>query len=244
MSTSFGAEAGAYESGRPEYPIDAVAWMLRPVTDGARSIRVADVGAGTGKLTRAVRAAASVDIVAIDPDSAMLDALRAAVPGVPTIVGRAESLPLPDRSVDAAVLGQAWHWVDVERASREIGRVLRMGGVLGLIWNVRDEREPWLRRLMEIMGSSAAEEMVSEGAPPVAAPFESVVGEEWPWVRPMTRAQVLAMARSRSRIITASEAERDRIIAGIEDLLDEIGAVGDATIDMPYVTHAFRVTRD
>ena len=82
MSTSFGSAAGAYESGRPDYPIQAVDWMLQPVAGGERSIRVADVGAGTGKLTRVARELGA-EVVAIDPDPQMLAVLREHVHGVP-----------------------------------------------------------------------------------------------------------------------------------------------------------------
>jgi ubiquinone/menaquinone biosynthesis C-methylase UbiE len=106
---------------------------------GSSPLRVADVGAGTGKLTRVV-AGLGAEVVAIDPDAAMLAELAARVPDVPTFVGTGERIPLTDASADAVVFGQAWHWVDPDAASAEVGRVLRPGGVLGLIWNVRDER--------------------------------------------------------------------------------------------------------
>ena len=140
-ATSFGGQAASYEAGRPDYPFDAVAWMLEPLPHGSR--RVADVGAGTGKLTRVLVEAPDAEVVAIDPDAAMLAVLRQNVPGVPTFAGTAEALPLPDASVDAVVLGQAWHWVDPVAASAEAGRAVRRGGVLGLVWNLRDDREEW-----------------------------------------------------------------------------------------------------
>jgi SAM-dependent methyltransferase len=242
MSTSFGAAAGTYESGRPEYPAEAVAWMLQPVASPARRLRVADVGAGTGKLTRVV-AASGAEVVAIDPDPAMLATLRDAVPGVPTFVGTAERLPLPDAGLDAIVLGQAWHWVDPVAGSREVGRALRSGGVLGLIWNVRDESEAWVRRLTGIMHGSHAEEMLAAGDPPIAAPFDGVQGREWRWTRPMTREALLAMARSRSYLITAEPVERAAIEAGLDDLFDDLGLQGDVTIDLPYGTRAYRSVR-
>src|SRR5687768_2106040 len=98
MATSFGAQAADYEVGRPEYSFDAVAWMLERMPHGTR--RIVDVGAGTGKLTRVLTGAPDAEVVAIDPDSEMLATLRGAVPGVPTFVGSAERLPLPDASVD------------------------------------------------------------------------------------------------------------------------------------------------
>jgi|SRR6478752_4902973 SAM-dependent methyltransferase len=241
MSTSFGAQAGPYESGRPDYPPDAVAWLLEPVSAGT-SPRVADVGAGTGKLTR-VAVGLGATVTAVEPDEAMLAALTTAVPGVPTVVGIAEKLPLDDASQDAVLLGQAWHWVDPVAGAREIARVLRPGGVLGLIWNIRDEQTPWVRRLTEIMRPSRAETALGEGGPAVAAPFGPLEQQQWSWVRPMNRQRLLDMVRSRSYVITASDDERARIEAGLAELLDDVGAVGDATVGMPYVTSAFRVLR-
>ncbi|MET0780745.1 MAG: class I SAM-dependent methyltransferase [Microbacterium sp.] len=242
MATSFGAAAGTYESGRPDYPIQAVDWMLQPVVGGERSIRVADVGAGTGKLTRSVLELGA-EVVAIDPDPEMLRVLRTHVHGVPTFVGSAEHLPLPDAGLDAVLLGQAWHWVEPVAGSAEVARVLRSGGVLGLVWNIRDESVPWVARLTEIMRGSHAEEMLAEGDPPLAAPFGAVEGALWHWSRPMSRETLLAMARSRSYIITASAEDRAAIEAQLADLLDEIGAVGDKVVELPYTTRAYRALR-
>ncbi|MGO2748076.1 class I SAM-dependent methyltransferase [Microbacterium sp.] len=243
-ATSFGAAAGDYEAARPDYPFEAVAWMLEKLPHGSR--RIADVGAGTGKLTRVLADAPDAEIVAIDPDPAMLEALRAAVPGIPTFRGTAENLPMPDAGLDVVVLGQAWHWVDPHAASKEIGRVVKPGGVLGLIWNIRDERAEWVRRLTEIMHSSAAENMVngptSQG-PQIAAPFGRVEVERWEWVRPMTRAQVHRMADSRSYLITATAGERRGIHEDMDALFDELGLNWEETIDLPYVTTAYRSIR-
>lgn len=241
-ATSFGSEADAYEAARPDYPFEAVAWMLERLPHGAR--RIADVGAGTGKLTRVLTEAPDAEVVAIDPDPAMLAKLRATVPGVPTFTGTAESLPLPDASLDAVVLGQAWHWVEPVTASAEVGRVVRAGGTLGLIWNTRDNRVEWVRRLTAIMHASAAEELLDGDGPTVAAPFGALERERWEWVRPMTRAQLHRMADSRSGLITASEEERRSIHAAMDDLFDELGVDGGATVDLPYVTRAYRSLRD
>ncbi|WP_313354960.1 class I SAM-dependent methyltransferase [Microbacterium sp.] len=240
-ATSFGAEADSYEAARPDYPFEAVAWMLERMPEGSR--RLADVGAGTGKLTRVVVEARDAEVVAIDPDAAMLAKLREQVPGVPTFLGTAEALPLPDASVDAVVLGQAWHWVDPVTASAEIGRVVRRGGTLGLIWNARDDRVDWVRRLTAIMRASAAEEMLDAGGPTVASPFGPLDGERWEWRRSMTRAQLHRMAASRSHLITASESERTSIRRGMDDLFDQLGLDEESSIDVPYVTWAFRALR-
>lgn len=242
MSTSFGRAAGAYEEGRPEYPAAAVAWLLAPARRDGKATRVVDVGAGTGKLTRTL-VELGAEVVAVDPDPAMLAALREAVRAVPTFTGAAERLPLPDASADAVVLGQAWHWVEPVAASTEAARVLRSGGVLGLIWNIRDESVPWVSRLTGIMKGSNAEKMLAAGDPPIAPPFTGLEGEEWRWSRPMTRATLTAMVRSRSYIITAGEEERARVDREIAQLFDDIGAVGDAVVELPYVTRAYRTVR-
>ena len=248
MANSFGAAAAAYEQGRPDYPVEAVAWLLEPA--GAHP-RIVDIGAGTGKLTRVVAELVAgagaegrgAEVIAVDPDAEMLGELRRSLPGIRTLIGTAEALGLPDESVDAAVLGQVWHWVDPVAGSAEIGRVLKPGGVLGLVWNIRDESVPWVARLTEIMKGSNAEQLMADGGPEVAAPFGALTARTWQWERPMTRAALTAMVHSRSYVITAEPAERERIDREIAGLFDEIGAVGDARVRLPYVTYAFRAVK-
>jgi SAM-dependent methyltransferase len=62
----------------------------------------------------------------------------------------AEALPLRAHSVDAVLVGQAFHWFDGEVALAEIRRVLRPGGGVGLVWNMRDESHDWVARLGDI----------------------------------------------------------------------------------------------
>ena len=242
-STSFGRAAAAYESGRPDYPADAVAWMLAPVREPGRALRVADVGAGTGKLTRAV-VELGADVVAIDPDAAMLAALHQNLPGVPTFDGTAENLPLPDSGLDAVVMGQAWHWVDPEAGSREIGRTIRSGGMLGLIWNIRDDRVEWVRRLTAAMGGSNAEALLASTGPRVAEPFADLEHRSWTWSRRITLDRLRDLVFSRSDVITASAEERARIDAEVDGVVASVPGLADGgAVDLPYVTHAFRAQR-
>jgi SAM-dependent methyltransferase len=230
---SFGSAADAYQRSRPEYPAEAVNWLL---PDGPR--RVADVGAGTGKLTGILQAAGH-DVVAVDPDPQMLAALAAAHPGVPTLVGTAEAIPLPDASVDAVTFGQAWHWVDPPRASVEVARVVRPGGVLGLFWNIRDDRIDWVRELTEIMHSSPAETMIANDEVVVTAPFGPLERAEFEWVNPFSVDGLVELVQSRSYVITATSERRAQILDGVRALG---GRVADASgmISMPYRTEVFR----
>ena len=233
----FGTVAAEYERGRPGYPAEAIAWLLEDVGPV-----VADVGAGTGKLTDGLLATGR-EVVAIDPDAAMLAALSTRLPAVRTEVGTAEQLPLPDASVDAVVLGQAWHWVDPAAASAQVARVLRPGGRLGLIWNIRDEAVGWVAALTGIMHGSPAERLVAEGRVRVGTPFAGLDERRFRWSRAMAPDDVVAMAASRSYVIALPDHERAEVLTRIRELLATHPATaGLATLDMPYETVAYRTT--
>jgi SAM-dependent methyltransferase len=138
-----------YERGRPSYPAEAIEYLAREL-GVARGVRVLDLAAGTGKLTRQL-VPTGADVVAVEPVAGMRRKLVEALPAVEALAGTAEALPLPDASVDAVFCGQAFHWFDGDRALPEIHRVLRPGGALALIWNVRDETVEWERRLSELL---------------------------------------------------------------------------------------------
>lgn len=233
----FGAAADEYVAGRPDYPAEVVEWLIGDARE------VADVGAGTGKLTAAlVRAGRSV--VAVEPDGGMLDALRREVPEARPEQGTAEALPLPDASVDAVVFGQAWHWVDVPEASAEAARVLRPGGALGLVWNVRDTSVDWVDRLGAVIRGSAAERMIETDSVRVAPPFGPLERRDVRWSRPMTVDDVVAMAASRSYVIALTPEERADVFDGVRQLLaTHPETAGRDRFDLPYVTSAFRAVR-
>jgi SAM-dependent methyltransferase len=137
QATRFGDVADRYERARPLYPRAALSELASRCGLGAGT-RVADVGAGTGKLTRQL-VALGADVIAIEPAAGMRRRLEAAVPGVRVIDGTAEDMPLPDATVEVVASGQAFHWFDTGRALDEIARVLRPGGWLALLWNERPD---------------------------------------------------------------------------------------------------------
>ncbi len=136
-ATSFGAWAEEYDDWRPTYPNAAVDWLVPPA--GAR---VAEIGAGTGKLTeRLIERHLELDVV--EPDGRMLQVIRQRHPQMRTHETGASSLPLGESSVDAVVVADAWHWFPQEEAAAEVARVLRPNGWLGCVWNVPELQHDW-----------------------------------------------------------------------------------------------------
>jgi SAM-dependent methyltransferase len=244
-ATSFGGAADTYERGRPPYPPQALDWLLPP---GAR--RVLDLGAGTGKLTREL-AARGLDVVAVEPLEGMRQELSRVLPGTPVLDGSAEHIPLPDGSVDAVLAAQAWHWVTPERAAPEVARVLRPGGTLGLVWNERDDREPWvsrLNRIVEEQGNKlAADEMRAHNDhdnPRVGPPFGPLELHQVQWVHHSSVPEVVDMIASRSYVILLPPGQRETLLASVRHLLESDPTLaGQPGIPLPYVTWCWRTRR-
>ena len=231
---SFGAAADAYARARPGYPQDAVRFLV------PRPGRVLDLGAGTGKFSAALLAAGH-EVVAVEPSTRMLAQLRTALPGVEAHEGSAEATGLPDASVDAVVVAQAWHWVDPARAVPEVARVLRPGGTLGLVWNLRDDTVDWVRRVWSIAQSGTEQEMGAEGTE-LDAPFGPPQRFTTRHVHVTDRAGVLDLVASRSYVIVRPEAERVELLARVGEVLDGVFGPGDP-VAVPYLTHCTRFTR-
>ena len=229
---SFGAVAAAYDRGRPGYPADAAAWL----TDGDAKI-VLELGAGTGKLT-SVLVEQGHAVHATDPDRAMLDVLEERVPGASVKQAAAEEIPANDHSVDVVVVAQAFHWFDHERALPEIARVLKAGGHLALVWNSRDERIPWVRRLGGSIGRQDADTS-SVDAVVRSELFGFVEEKSFKHWQDVNRETVLDMARSRSSIATLGPEEQAARLAEVAALYDEYGRGMDG-MQLPYVTRCFR----
>ena len=242
---SFGREAAAYDRGRPGYPDDAVEWALaqaggQHVSDGRSRhpwglLDVVDLGAGTGKLTASLLGRAET-VTAVEPDPQMRQLIETNLPEAVTLEGTAESLPLPDASADLITVAQAWHWVDVPAASREVARVLRPDGALALIWNVRDETVPWVAALGRVIGSSIAEDYDTVH-PLLGEPLETDAYAEFHWTAQLDRPTLHATVASRSYVIAMRTAERNALFAELDDLLDaHPDLAGLDLYPLPYIT--------
>jgi SAM-dependent methyltransferase len=233
---SFGAVAAAYDAGRPTFPADALTWILGP-----GRLQILDLGAGTGKLSK-VAASLGHDVVAVDPSEEML-ALCRHVPGVDTMVGAAESIPLAHASVDAVLVGQAFHWFEHARALPEIARVLRPQGVLGLLWNHHDTVVPWVRRLHRaiigedfLAGNDEFDPMPILLQSDLFSMVETARFRHW---HDLDRNGLRQLAQSHSRVAVLTESRR-------ESVLEQIDAIYDSTarppepLRVPYFTNCYR----
>ncbi|NKZ13377.1 class I SAM-dependent methyltransferase [Mycolicibacterium septicum DSM 44393] len=233
-SLSFGSEAAAYERGRPSYPPETIDWLL---PEGAQD--VLDLGAGTGKLTTRL-VERGLDVIAVDPIPEMLELLSNSLPDTPALLGTAEEIPLADNSVDAVLVAQAWHWFDPERAVKEVSRVLRPGGRLGLVWNTRDERLGWVKDLGRIIGP---EHDPFNNEVTLAEPFGEIERHQVEWTSYLTPQALIDLVASRSYCITSPEQVRTRTLEQVRELLATHPALANSSgLALPYVTVGIRAT--
>ena len=234
--TAFAEVAGAYERARPGYPEEAVRWLA-----GDEPRDVVDLGAGTGKLTRAL-VALGHRVIAVEPLVEMRAELEAALPDVPAVAGNAEAIPRPAESADVVASAQAFHWFDHARALPEIARVLRSSGRLALVWNSRDDRDPWMARLSEIIGNETVQEwdvlpVIAEGGL-----FGAVERERFSFVQVLDRNGLLDLVLSRSYLAKLPPTEREPILEAVGRFYDETTTA--AGVRLPYVTECFRATKE
>ncbi|WP_083941781.1 class I SAM-dependent methyltransferase [Sanguibacter suarezii] len=250
---SFELGAQVYAQVRPEYPPEAVAWLLP--ADAGPTTHVLDLAAGTGKLTRSLLER-GLQVTAVEPSPAMRAELERTLPRATAVAGTAESIPLPDASVDAVVVGQAWHWFSPDPAAAEIARVLRPGGRLGVVWNVRDNTTDWVREFTEIIhrGDTLAPSYqppdlgTSEAAPgslaATGARFGPLEHTTFRWHATMTPADLRALAASRSYLLTLDEASREELLDAVDHLTSTHPDLrGRDVIELPYDAQCWRADR-
>ena len=239
--------ADRYVVGRPDYPEEVAGW-LRGELGLEEGRTVLDLGAGTGKFTaRLVATGASV--VAVEPVTEMLAKLSAALPRVEALTGTAAEIPLPDASVDVVVCAQAFHWFADAEALREIHRVLKPEGKLGLIWNMRDARVPWVAKLDAIVNRYEGDTpRYYTGAWKRAFPF---LGFGPLSERHFSQGHagspddvIVNRVRSTSFIAALPDVVREKVEAELQALIaEEPLLAGKATVSVPYETAAFSATK-
>ncbi|MEU4424886.1 methyltransferase domain-containing protein [Actinoplanes sp. NPDC024001] len=242
-ASSFGTAATAYARHRPDYAQAAARWALEP----APGPRVLDLGAGTGKLT-ATLLAAGADVTAVEPDPAMLTELRRTHPGIPAHPGSAETIPLPDASVDAVLAGNALHWFDMTTAGPEITRVLAPGGVLAGLWNTLDDSVDWVAALTEISGPAVIGPRDTPAAWRTAtAHLLDTIGPAehaaFPHSQRRTADSLVATLATRAGLLVMPPGERDTTLHRIRAFLAGHPETADGEFTLPMLTCVLRARR-
>ncbi len=229
---SFGDVADAYERGRPSYPLDAAVWLT-----GRTPSTVVELGAGTGKFTdRLVEL--RHDVLATDPSDQMLAHLRLRHPELRVVTAPAEAVPVATRSVDTVVAAQSFHWFDAAAALKEAARMLKPEGRIGLLWNQRDERIPWVRKLGTIIGNQdqdvdPTDVLVSSQR---FGYVEEATFRHW---QPLRKHELRDLVLSRSNVAILDPMAQDRLLRKVDDLYEEYDR-GPNGLLLPYVTRCYR----
>ena len=246
--TSFGSYAATYDAVRPEWPTATVTWMLgSPAT--AAVYRVVDLGAGTGKGTRAI-AALGHEVIAVEPSDGMREALTASLAALPeevagrisTLAGGAEEIPVETSSVDAVTAFQAWHWFDRTAAADECARVLRPGGWLSMGWHHRCEDVGWSRELSDIIQTRANEPADKETPPATATAPEFEPFETELFTHSMRQSVEDLVLHASTWSYVAVHPERDRVIEDVRSLGRRV-AGADGMVEIPMLTRCYRMRR-
>ncbi|MGH9123236.1 MAG: class I SAM-dependent methyltransferase [Acidimicrobiales bacterium] len=239
-ATSFGSVAADYDRFRPSPPAEVADWLLP-----AGVQRVADIGAGTGGFSRVV-AARVATTVAVEFDLRMARQLVARSPRVSVVNGRGERLPLRTAGFDAVVASSSWHWLEAAPALLEIARVLRNGGVLGVVWGGPDRDVDWVRELLarDVRSDSERQGRRHRLDIPEGTLFGIPETRVIQWSLPRTPEQLVGLAGTYSRVITADDTDRHSIASHVAGVIRGHRALqGRAVLDLPMSARCWRAVR-
>jgi len=212
------------------------------------------VAGGKGLNVARAAHALGADVIAVEPDPAMLAQLRRGLPAARAMRGRAEEIPLPDASVDAVLAGNAMHWFDMDLAGPEIARVLVPGGVLAGLWNVLDDRVAWVAQLARVSGTEAIgprdtpdswrAETVKSHLPRRGAPrFGSREQADFAHRQRRTADSLVETLATRAGILVMPEREREVRLDGIRAFLVSREETRSGEFDLPMLTCVLRTRR-
>lgn len=232
----FTDRAADYAAARPSYPAAALDAIFAGMDDPG-ALTVADLGAGTGISSRLL-ADRGARVLAIEPNAAMREA-AAPHQRVAWRAATAEASGLDEASVDVVTVFQAFHWFDHRRALREIVRILRPGGRAAVVYNERDESDPFTAAYGELVRRFRTDETEQRRADGLEA-FKHFEGWHAPRTLRVPNAQELdrdgLMARTRSSSYLPKEGRAAaEMYAELERLFTQYARAGRVTLQMETI---------
>ncbi len=242
LAEPFALTSDSYERGRPEYPVELLAWISDVADLGPESV-VLDLGAGTGKFTRGLLGIAG-RVVAVEPLEKMRAEFASALPGVECLAGGAHEIPLEEGSVDLVACAQSFHWFAEDEALVEIARVLRPGAVLLLVWNQRD-----LSDALQALIEAIQDEHHAPGIPTSRTGewnvlmaetkrFSLLEERQFVHLQHTDRETALARVLSTTSVARMDDRARKRILAQVSAIVPP-----GSTREVPFVAHAYAYRR-
>jgi SAM-dependent methyltransferase len=236
----FGTKVADYVASRPDYPAALLAELRRRCPPPALA---ADVGAGTGLLTRDLLRSGYY-VVAVEPNDEMrqaCDHLLAGVPRCRSVPGSAESIPLPDGSVSLITAAQAFHWFDLERSRREFRRVLAPNGLVALIWNERIDTDPLHAALDRVLSHFGGEKWKLLGIQEQRAGVDAFFGQRpashsWPHAHALDREGLRSLVFSRSYIPGRQTPADADVVQAVDEVFERFCPAGGSSVLVRYET--------
>lgn len=242
--TLFTGKSQDYAKFRATYPEALLTYLA--VEEGLAGKVIADVGAGTG-IFSCLLAPIAQTVYAVEPNADMRNACEQHCrdqPNLSVIHGHAENTLLPDNSVDALTVAQAFHWFDIDAFKAEGRRILREGGRVFLIWNILDDSHPVTRGVRKLSDRLALHDR-SIRSTWLDDRFEtgsvfkgtSQILMSFPNDRTYTRDSFVGRYLSTSYAPKPGTPDYDAYVAGITHVFDTHQTQG--TLEIPYRTRCY-----
>jgi SAM-dependent methyltransferase len=241
----FSTKVADYLRSRPDYPralFDELAASCR-LSEGSV---VADVGGGTGLLTKGLLQK-GYRVIVVEPNSEMRQAADRLLGGntrYSSVAGSAEAMPLASGSTDLVTAAQAFHWFDVPRARTEFLRVLTPQGQVALIWNDRvpdDRLNLALDEISTEFGGAKRAALVAHEKERSDVPrfFGAAQPAQfsWPHSQFLDEEGLTALVFSRSYIPGRASSDAPKVASRISDLFKRF--MMNDTVEIMYRTVVF-----
>lgn len=225
---------------RPSYPAAAIDQILA----GLDQPVAADIGAGTGISARLLAERGVTKVWAIEPNTAMYTAAQSH-PRVEFRQGSAEQTGLNSQSVDLITCCQAFHWFEPIATLAEFHRILKPAGRLALMWNERDQADPFTQEHNQIIRVAADRQFFDSPSCTDAAPLaESTLFINYrvytfPFVQLLNLESLIGLALS-SSYIPKEGAAHDQMIADLRTLYERwVGRSSGDFVPLAYCTSLY-----